>query len=87
MSECCICFEIKELKSTEVCSHSFCDKCLLELDECALCRAVIAKPKKPFDDRLMDPLPQKRWKLPRKIRKIDWEKFNPSSRRVENENY
>lgn len=41
MSECPVCFEVKELIKfdNEECSHSFCESCLPKLKLCALCRA------------------------------------------------
>ena len=40
-TECCICFETKSMKKTNVCTHSFCKTCLDKLDKCALCRTQI----------------------------------------------
>ena len=36
---CAICLEERVLRSTGVCSHAFCKKCLPRISRCAVCRA------------------------------------------------
>ena len=44
MEECAICYEKKELFTTE-CRHNFCINCMSKLHNCAICRATLNRPK------------------------------------------